>query len=156
MVSSLSDTIEQANKIFGIVQLVLGLFGLIALIVSAIGMFNTMTITLLERINEIGIMRSIGVTKRDIRYLFLFESMVIGFLGGLSGVIIGFLGGELVNLFFNLLAKNFGGQTFDLFVSPSWFIIFIMVFSTLIGLVTGIYPSKQAASLNPLEALRYK
>ena len=82
--------------------------------------------------------------------------MVIGFLGGLSGVIIGFLGGELVNLFFNLLAKNFGGQTFDLFVSPSWFIIFIMVFSTLIGLVTGIYPSKQAASLNPLEALRYK
>lgn len=156
IVSSLSDIIEQAEKIFRIIQTVLGLFGLIALIVSAIGMFNTMTITLLERTNEIGIMRSIGVTKRDVQALFLTEAMIIGFLGGLSGIFIGFLGGEIVNFIFSILAKNFGGQVFDLFYTPTIFIVFIIVFSTLIGLITGIYPSRRAGKLNPLDALRYK
>lgn len=156
LVSSLSDIIDQAKKIFRIIQIVLGLFGLIALIVSAIGMFNTMTITLLERTNEIGIMRSIGVTRRDVQSLFLAESMIIGFLGGLSGILIGTLGGELVNLIFGLLARNFGGQVFDLFYTPTIFIVFIIVFSTVIGFVTGIYPARRAGKLNPLVALRYK
>jgi putative ABC transport system permease protein len=156
LVSSLSDIIEQARKIFRIIQIVLGLFGLIALFVSAIGMFNTMTITLLERTNEIGIMRSIGVTKKDVQALFLAEAMIIGFLGGVSGVLIGLLGGELVNFIFAVLAKNFGGQVLDLFYIPNIFIVFIIIFSTLIGFFTGIYPSKRAGHLNPLEALRYK
>jgi len=115
-----------------------------------------MTITLLERINEIGIMRAIGVTKRDIRSLFLFESMVIGFLGGLSGIIIGLLGGTAVNFIINILAKNLGGVALDLFYAPPWFMIFIIVSSSLIGLLTGVYPSQRAGSLNPLDALRYK
>jgi len=156
IVSSLSDIIDQAEKIFRIIQIVLGLFGLIALVVSAIGMFNTMTITLLERTNEIGIMRSIGVTKRDVQALFLAESMIIGFLGGVSGVAIGILGGEMVNFVFGLLAKNFGGQVLDLFYTPTIFIVFIIVFSTIIGFLTGLYPSRRAGKLNPLEALRYK
>lgn len=156
VVSALSDTIDQAKKIFNIVQIVLGLFGLIALVVSAIGMFNTMTITLLERINEIGIMRSIGITSGDIQKLFLVESMLIGFLGGISGIIIGLIGGEIVNFIINLLAQSFGGKVLDLFYSPAWFMLFIVIFSSVIGLVTGIYPSKRAGSLNPLEALRYK
>lgn len=156
LVSALSDIIEQAEKIFRIIQIVLGLFGLIALVVSAIGMFNTMTITLLERTNEIGIMRSIGVTRRDVQSLFLSEAMIIGFLGGLSGVLIGILGGELVNIIIGVLARNFGGQSFDLFYTPSIFIIFIIVFSTIIGFLTGIYPARRAGKLNPLDALRYK
>lgn len=156
LVSSLSDIIDQAKRIFRIIQIVLGLFGLIALIVSAIGMFNTMTITLLERTNEIGIMRSIGVTKRDVQALFLTEAMIIGFLGGLSGILIGILGGEIVNIIFSVLARNFGGQVFDLFYTPTVFIVFILVFSTLIGFITGIYPSRRAGKLNPLDALRYK
>lgn len=156
LVSSLSDTIDQANKIFQIIQIVLALFGLIALIVSAIGMFNTMTITLLERINEIGIMRAIGITKKDIRRLFLLESVLMGFLGGVGGVLIGYLAGELANLGLNLLAKNFGGQTLDLFYRPFWFVFFIISFSSIIGFLTGVYPSRRAAKLNPLEALRYK
>ena len=156
LVSSLSDTIEQAKKIFKVVQIVLGLFGLVALAVSAIGMFNTMTIALLERINEIGIMRAIGVAKIDIMKLFLIESIIMGFLGGVGGVIVGYLGSKIANLGINLLARNFGGQSFDLFYQPPWFIGVIIIFSTLIGVFTGVYPSIKASRLNPLKALRYK
>lgn len=155
-VSSLSDTIEQANKIFRIVQIILSLFGLIALIVSAIGMFNTMTIALLERINEIGIMRAIGVTKRDMLFLFLMESSLMGLLGGLGGVAVGYLAGELANMGMNILARTMGGQTLDLFYQPMWFVMVILIFSTVIGFFTGVYPSIRASRINPLEALRYK
>jgi ABC-type antimicrobial peptide transport system permease subunit len=156
LVSALSDTIEQANKIFRIVQIVLALFGLVALIVSAIGMFNTMTIALLERINEIGIMRSIGASVGDIMKLFLLESFLMGLLGGLGGVSIGYLAGELANFGINLLAKNFGGQALSLFYRPTWFVALIIIFSSLIGFLTGVYPARKAAKLNPLDALRYK
>ena len=156
LVSSLSDTIDQAKKIFRVIQIILALFGLVALVVSAIGMFNTMTVTLLERINEIGILRSIGASAGDIRALFLVEAVLMGFLGGLGGVVIGYLSGEVANFGVNILAKSFGGQPLDLFYCPLWFISFIIVFSTIIGLLTGIYPSRRAAKLNPLEALRYK
>lgn len=84
LVSSLSDTVDQANKIFQGVQLILLSFGVIALVVSAIGMFNTMTIALLERTEEIGIMKSIGAFNHDVAILFILESTLMGFLGGLE------------------------------------------------------------------------
>lgn len=154
--SSLSDTIDQTKKIFKIIQIVLGIFGLIALIVSAIGMFNTMTITLLERTREIGIMRAIGVGVKDVAQLFLVESVIMGFLGGVGGVVIGFVAGELFNLMINILASNFGGQSLDLFYCPTWFVLFVLGFSVITGLLTGLYPARRAAKINPLEALRYK
>lgn len=156
MVSSLSDTLEQADKIFRIIQIVLALFGLVALIVSAIGMFNTMTIALLERITEIGIMRSIGASSFDVMLLFLIESLLMGFLGGVGGVAVGYLAGEMTNFGLNMLAKNFGGQSLNIFYRPMWFIGFIMAFSSVIGLLTGVYPARKASRLNPLDALRYK
>ncbi|MFA5124947.1 MAG: ABC transporter permease [Patescibacteria group bacterium] len=156
LVSSLSDTIDQANKIFGVIQIILSLFGLVALLVSAIGMFNTMTIALLERTNEIGIMRSIGITGKDIRKIFLLESGIMGLMGGLGGIIIGFIGGLSVNLAINMLARNFGGKALNLFYTPWEFIFFIVVFSIIVGVLTGIYPSFRASKLNPLDALRYK
>lgn len=156
LASALSDTIDQAKKIFQIIQIILALFGLVALTVSAIGMFNTMTVTLLERINEIGIMRSIGASAADIKMLFLVESVLMGLLGGVGGIAIGYLGGQFANFGVNLLAKSFGGQSLNLFFSPTWFVGFILAFSTVIGFTTGIYPSRRASKLNPLEALRYK
>jgi len=156
LVSSVSDTIDQTKKIFKIIQIVLGAFGMIALIVSAIGMFNTMTITLLERTKEIGIMRAIGVSDTDIAKLFLMESVIMGSLGGASGVVIGIVCGNAFNLLINILAKNFGGQSLNVFQIPIWFILFVLGFSVLTGFLTGLYPARRAARLNPLEALRYK
>jgi len=155
-VLALTDTVDEANKIFSIIQVVLALFGIVALIVSAIGMFNTMTIALLERTNEIGILRAIGATRREILLLFLTESIAIGFLGGVGGIAIGFLGTYLANFGFNFLAKMLGGQYVAIFHTPIWFVMFIIIFSTFIGLITGVYPAKRASRLNPLVALRYK
>ncbi len=154
--SSISETIDQANKVFSIVQIILMLFGAIALIVSAIGMFNTMTITLLERTEEIGIMKSIGASPGSISLMFIMESTLMGFLGSLIGIILGFVGGQLVNAIFNLVAKNFGGQTVDLFYSPLWFIMAIIAFGAFVGFLTGLLPARNAAKTDALEALRYK
>ena len=155
-VSALSDTIDEANKIFQAIQIVLSLFGAVALIVSAIGMFNTMTIALLERTQEVGIMKSLGASNSDVWKLFLVESIIIGFLGGVSGIFLGVGAGQISNFGINKLASSLGGSVVTLFYTPSEFIIIILLFSTIVGFLTGLYPARRASKLNPLEALRYK
>lgn len=155
-VTALSKTVEQASKIFQGVQAVLGAFGGIALLVSAIGMFNTMTVTLLERTKEIGIMRTIGASPTDIKLLFVSESVLVGFLGGISGIVMGVGIGLILNLGLNVLATQFGGKAVTLFAYPPSFLIFIAVFSAVVGYLTGIFPARRASLLNPLDAIRYE
>jgi len=155
-VTALSKTVEQASKIFQGIQIVLATFGGIALVVSAIGMFNTMTVTLLERTKEIGIMRTIGASPNDVKYLFVSESVVVGFLGGVSGIVMGVVLGISVNLFLNFIASQFGGQSVTLFQFPLNFLAFITIFSAAVGYLTGIFPARRASTLNPLDAIRYE
>ncbi len=155
-VSAISDVVDQANKIFTVVQITLAVFGIVALIVAAIGLVNTMTISLLERTSEIGIMRAIGAAPKDIRRIFLGESVLIGFLGGISGIVIGVVLSQIINWLFNILAHSLGGSSVQLFVYPLWFLGFILGLSTVVGYVGGMWPARRAAVMNPLEALRYK
>ncbi len=155
-VTALSKTVEQASKIFQGIQATLAVFGGIALVVSAIGMFNTMTVTLLERTKEIGIMRTLGASPSDIKWLFVMESIVVGFLGGLSGILMGVVFGVSINLLLNIVAGQFGGQAVKLFSFPLGFLVFIAMFSAGVGYLTGIFPAKRASSLNPLDAIRYE
>lgn len=155
-VTALSKTVEQASKIFQGIQVVLATFGGIALIVSAIGMFNTMTVTLLERTKEIGIMRTIGASPKDVKNLFISESIVVGFLGGLSGILMGVILGVSVNVMLNFVAGQFGGQAVSLFSFPLGFLAFIALFSAGVGYLTGVFPARRAATLNPLDAIRYE
>ena len=155
-VTALSKTVEQASKIFQGIQVVLATFGGIALLVSAIGMFNTMTVTLLERTKEIGIMRTIGASPSDIKSLFVSESIVVGFLGGVSGIVMGVTLGFAVNIMLNIAASQFGGTSVNLFSFPVWFLFFIAIFSAIVGYLTGIFPARRASLLNPLDAIRYE
>ncbi len=154
--SSISDIVDQANKVFSVVQIVLMMFGVIALVVSAIGMFNTMTITLLERTEEIGIMKAIGASNTAIWLMFISEATMMGFLGGLGGVLIGFLEGQIVNFMINLIASRFGGEQVSLFYSPLWFVMTIIGFGAFVGFLTGIFPARKASHIDALDALRYK
>ncbi len=156
LVSSLSETVEQAKQVFKFIQIVLMLFGVIALVVSAIGMFNTMTITLLERTEEIGIMKSIGASNWGISWIFLMESTIMGFLGGLGGVVLGLIGGKFFNLLINFVATKMGGEAATLFHSPLWFTGLIIIFAGIVGFFTGLVPARRASKINPLDALRYK
>ncbi|MCX6765530.1 MAG: ABC transporter permease [Candidatus Moranbacteria bacterium] len=156
LVSALSDTVEEANKVFRAIQIVLMLFGVVALVVSAIGMFNTMTIALLERTEEIGIMKSIGASNAGISLIFVMESAIMGFLGGVCGVFIGFVSGEVFNGLINFIARRFGGESVDLFYIPLWFVLLIILFAGFVGFSTGFIPARRASHIDPLEALRYK
>lgn len=155
-VTALSKTVEQASKIFQGIQAVLATFGGIALVVSAIGMFNTMTVTLLERTKEIGIMRTIGASPSDVKNLFISESIVVGFLGGVSGIVMGVVFGVTINVFLNIIAGQFGGQAVTLFSFPLTFLLFIALFSAGVGYLTGVFPARRASTLNPLDAIRYE
>jgi len=154
-VRALSKTVDQANKIFSGVQAMLAVFGGIALIVSAIGMFNTMTVTLLERTKEIGIMRTIGASNLTIQILFESEAILMGFLGGMAGIVIGGGSGIAVNIILGFVAKRMGGQPVNLFEFPLPFLVFMVLFSAFLGGVTGFFPARRAALLNPLDAIRY-
>jgi len=156
LVSALSETVDQARKVFNIVRLILGLFGIITLVVSAIGMLNTMTIALLERTQEVGIMKAIGASDFDIWKLFLAEAMIMGFFGGVGGIAMGYLSANLFNLGINALAKAFGGQSLNFFQTPSWFVLTIVMFSVTVGMITGLWPARRASRLDPLDALKYK
>jgi putative ABC transport system permease protein len=155
-VTALSKTVDQANKIFTAIQAILAAFGGIALIVSAIGMFNTMTVTLLERTGEIGVMRTLGASSNDIKILFITEAVIVGILGGVVGILIGGGIGFSLNGMMNLAASKFGGKSVSLFVYPLPFLAFIMAFSGVVGFLTGVFPARRAAALNPLDAIRYK
>ena len=156
VVTALSKTVEQANKIFQGIQAVLAVFGGIALTVSAIGMFNTMTVTLLERTAEIGIMRTLGASSGDIQILFVAEAVIVGFLGGVMGILFGLTIGFSLNTVMNATASHFGGKSVSLFSFPIPFLLFIAIFSAIVGFMTGVFPARRAASLNPLDAIRYK
>lgn len=153
---SVKDTITQIDRIFLIVKIILGAFGMIALLVASIGIFNTMTIALLERTHEIGIMKAIGATDKDIKRTFISEVAIIGLLGGILGVISGIAGGKLVNLLINSLAQAVGGEPNTIFYTPIEFIFLSIFFSFLVSTLAGLYPAKRASKLNPIEALRYE
>lgn len=155
-VTALSKTVEQANKIFQGIQAVLAVFGGIALTVSAIGMFNTMTVTLLERTAEIGVMRTIGASSFDIIVLFIAEAVIVGLLGGVVGIAIGMGIGLIANGALGVAASNFGGEAVRIFKYPIWFLVFIETFSGIVGFITGLFPARRAAKINPLDAIRYK
>jgi len=155
-VTSIADTISQVDQIFRIIQMILAFFGLVALLVASIGMFNTMTIALLERTRDIGVMKAIGVRDRDVSKIFLTESSMISTLGGVVGVILGYLTAKLINFGVNQLAKSVGGEAQTLFSTPIIFAAGIVIFSVFVGFLTGFYPSRRASRLNPLDALRYE
>lgn len=155
-VSAPADTLAEVNTIFQIVEVILAFFGMIALFVAAIGMFNTMTISLLERTHEIGVMKAIGATNRDIRLLFLFESMMLSGAGGLIGIVLSLALGEGLNAGIAYLARTLGGEVVRVFVTPWDFVVGLFAVSLILGFFTGLLPSHRAGRLDPIEALRYE
>jgi len=156
IISSISDTVDETRKIFRGIQVVLGFFGFIALIISAIGMLNIMTIVLLERTQEIGIMKAIGASNTDIWKIVISDAIIIGFLGGIGGSVIGLGTSKIFNMAFNILASRIGGQSVEIFQMPPGFIFIIVIFSAVIGFLTGIWPAIRASRIAPLEAIKYK
>ncbi len=153
--------LEGINGTFLVLQIVFGGVGAIALLVAAIGIANTMAMSILERTREIGLMKAVGATNRDVLSLFLGEAAGIGFIGGLGGVVIGWLAGQAINVLAIIYlagqASQQGGAPPSVAVyTPVWLPIFALVFSTFIGMLSGLYPALRAATMIPVQALKYE
>ena len=143
-------------------QLMLGGLGAISLFVAALGITNTMVMSITERTREIGVMKALGCYVRDIRALFLAEAGAIGLLGGAAGCLVSFA----VSLGMNLVsAGDFtgegwlhalvgGGTQARMSVIPWWLYLGAVVFSVIIGLVSGYYPARKATKISAIEAIR--
>lgn len=153
--------VQGINNFYLVLQLVFGGVGAIALLVAAIGIANTLTMSILERTREIGLMKAVGATNRDVLSIFLGEAAGIGFLGGLGGVLIGWLAGQGLNvLALVYLAQQIatqGGMPPSVAVyTPPWLPLSALVFSTLVGMASGLFPALRAATMTPVTALKYE
>lgn len=153
---SVADTVNQVNSLFATARTILALLGMVALAVASLGMFNTLTISLLERTREVGLMKAMGMKSSEVQELFLTESMIMGFFGGLLGIAIGFMGGKLMGLLLSAFSVARGVGFVDISFIPGLFIATVIFLSLTVGLITGIYPAKRATKISALNALRYE
>ncbi len=154
--TSIKETIDQINQFFAIFQVVLVSFGGIAIIVACLGMFNTLTISLIEKTKEVGFMKALGTMRSDIYWIFTLESMLIGLFGSVAGVVIGLGAGGILNYGIFALASGSGNQAVELFYIPAALVMFILFISLMISLLTGLYPARRAAKISALDAMRYE
>ena len=161
MAYSAQSYVQGINSFFTVLQVIFGGVGAISLLVAAIGIANTMAMAILERTREIGLMKAIGGTNRNVLSIFLGEAAGIGFIGGLGGVLLGWLAGQALNVFATSYlasqASQGGGMPVSTaVVTPLWLPIFALVFATLVGLLSGLYPALRAATIVPVDALKYE
>lgn len=150
------DTVNQISQVFSLFRGILAAFGLVALVVAALGTFNTLTISLLERISEIGLFKALGMRNKEVYKLFLSESLIIGIFGGAFGLILGWLTGRAIDKILSFLAHKSNAEAISIFSTPWFFALGIGIFSIIVGFLTGWYPSKRAVKIDPLDALKYE
>jgi len=153
--------IKAFNVIFLMIQAVLGGVGGIALLVAGVGIANTLTMAIYERTREIGLMKALGATNRAVMFIFLGEAGAIGFLGGVGGVLLGLLLSGAANILYGFYLQSQGaasasGVTASITAIPLWLPFAAILFATVVGVLSGLYPAQRAARLEPVVALKYE
>ena len=149
------DTLDQINQIFKFFNFMLVGFGAIGMIVAVLGMFNTLTISLLERTQEIGLMMALGGRNSDMRKLFIFEALLLSVIGAATGIILAIISGLGVDAYMNHFAQNRGvSDGFSLFATPPLLVVGLMGFMVLVGLIVVYIPARRAQKISPIDALR--
>lgn len=154
--SSVADTVKQIEQLFASIRLILITLGLVALSVAALGMFNTLTVSLLERTREVGLMKAMGMRSTEVKELFLTESLIMGMIGGVGGICLGLGVGKLLSIGLSAFAFSKGAGTLDISYLPLSFTVFILLLSLFVGITTGLFPARRATKISALNALRYE
>lgn len=153
---SLLDASRNLQLFFTIFDLLLAIFGSLALAVATLGIINTLVMAILERRREIGILKALGAADRDVKQLFFVEAGVMGLLGGIFGVVFGWLIGRALTWGTNIYLHRQNLPSAHVFSVPWWLVSGAIVFAVAVSLAAGLYPASRAARLNPVEALRYE
>ena len=153
---SLLDASKSVRIFFSVFDLLLGIFGSLALAVATLGIVNTLVMAILERRREIGVLKALGAADSDVKRLFFVEAGVMGLLGGIGGVLFGWLIGRALTLATNIYLKRQELPSVEIASVPWWLIVGAISFAVLVSLIAGLYPASRAAKLNPVEALRYE
>jgi ABC-type lipoprotein export system ATPase subunit/ABC-type antimicrobial peptide transport system permease subunit len=154
--TSVMDTVAQVENLFKYLRIGLAGLGIIAFLIAVLGMINTLTVSLMERTREVGLLKSIGMRSNEVEKLFITESLLIAFFGGVSGILLGYLFGVGVSLIISVISVSRGGEYLAISKMPIYLIVGVIFVSVLIGFLTGLYPSKRAVKMSPLDALRYE
>jgi putative ABC transport system permease protein len=153
---SLLDATKSLRLVFTVFDLFLGLFGSLALTVASLGIINTLVMAILERRREIGILKALGATDRDVRSLFFAEAGVMGLFGGFFGVALGWLIGSALTWGTTIYLHRQNLPGVKISYIPWWLALGAIIFAIIVSLVAGLYPAARAARLNPVDALRYE
>ena len=153
---SLLDASKSLRIFFSVFDLLLGIFGSLALAVATLGIVNTLVMAILERRREIGVLKALGAADSDVKRLFFIEAGVMGLLGGFGGVLFGWLIGRTLTLATNIYLKRQQLPSVEISSVPWWLVLGAISFAVLVSLIAGLYPASRAAKLNPVEALRYE
>jgi putative ABC transport system permease protein len=153
---SLLDATRNLRLFFTIFDLLLAIFGSLALTVATLGIINTLVMAILERRREIGILKALGAADRDVKQLFFVEAGVMGLLGGILGVGIGWMIGKGVTWGTNIYLQRQNLPPAHVFSVPWWLVLGAIAFAIVVSLAAGLYPASRAARLDPIEALRYE
>jgi len=153
---SLLDATKSLRLVFTVFDLFLGLFGSLALTVASLGIINTLVMAILERRREIGILKALGATDRDVRSLFFAEAGAMGLFGGFFGVALGWLIGQALTWGTTVYLHKQNLPGVKISYVPWWLALGAIGFAIIVSLVAGLYPAARAARLNPVEALRYE
>lgn len=156
---SLADIRKSMQQQSQTLRLVLGGIGAISLLISALGITNTMVMSIYERTREIGVMKVLGCKMNNIKQLFLFEAGVIGFLGGIVGLLFSYLASFTlnavgINIMDSGMGMGMGSAQSRISVIPPWLAMLSVVFAVLIGLISGYSPARRAMKLSALEAIK--
>ena len=153
---SLLDASKSLRIFFSVFDLLLGIFGSLALAVATLGIINTLVMAILERRREIGVLKALGAADRDVKELFFVEAGVMGLAGGVLGVFFGWLIGAALTFGTNVYLKRQDLPGVHIAAVPWWLVAGAIGFSVLVSLAAGLYPASRAAKLDPVEALRYE
>lgn len=154
--SSPIDTIEQVNQIFNYFNATLVGFGLIGMIIAILGMLNTLSVSLIERTGEIGLLISLGGRHRDMKRLFIYEALLLSLIGSIVGMLVAFISGIIANSLINKLVISRGLiEPVNLFYAPIWLFVGLLVFMLITGLAVAQMPARRAAKINPIDSMRH-
>ncbi len=149
-----AEYLNSMKSQFAVVQAVLGGIGAVSLLVAAIGIANTMMMSIYERTKEIGVMKVLGCSLRNIREMFLLEAAFIGLLGGIAGNILSFVMSAVINVVAGSSGVLSTGTDSSISYIPWWLVLLSMAFAVLVGVLAGYFPAKRAMKLSPLAAIR--